>query len=149
MWEPRRLATLWASTACYRDSFTFRFLPVYSSLIKNLRHLRITVRNKNYVNEESNNRLIRRMFAAIHFRTFCLSSAIYKLKDLNIRNLLISPIVMQARETWSPILTGVLRRIFGRNTDEVIGDWTKPRSEGLHNLYSSPSIIRMIKSRRM
>jgi hypothetical protein len=23
MWEPRRLATLWASTACYRDSFTF------------------------------------------------------------------------------------------------------------------------------
>jgi hypothetical protein len=29
MWEPRRLTTLWASTACYRDSFTFFFLPLY------------------------------------------------------------------------------------------------------------------------
>jgi hypothetical protein len=26
MWEPRRLTTLWASTACYRDSFTFTFV---------------------------------------------------------------------------------------------------------------------------
>jgi hypothetical protein len=28
MWEPRRLTTLWASTACYRDSFTFTFVAV-------------------------------------------------------------------------------------------------------------------------
>jgi acyl-coenzyme A synthetase/AMP-(fatty) acid ligase len=33
--------------------------------------------------------------------------------------------------------------------DEVIGCWEKLRKEKLHNLYSSPSIIRMIKSRRM
>jgi hypothetical protein len=38
----------------------------------------------------------------------------------------------------------VLRRIFGPKKDEVTGGWRK-----LHNLYSSPSIIRMIKSRRM
>jgi hypothetical protein len=43
----------------------------------------------------------------------------------------------------------VLRRIFGPKRDEVTGDWRKLRNEELHNLYSSPSIIRMIKSRRM
>jgi hypothetical protein len=29
MWEPRRLTTLWASTACYRDSFSWKWLAVY------------------------------------------------------------------------------------------------------------------------
>jgi hypothetical protein len=43
----------------------------------------------------------------------------------------------------------VLRRIFGPKGDEVTGGWRKLHNEGLHNLYSSPSIIRMIKSRRM
>jgi hypothetical protein len=43
----------------------------------------------------------------------------------------------------------VLRRMFGPNRDEVTGDWIKLNNEELHNLYSSPSIIRMIKSRRM
>jgi hypothetical protein len=43
----------------------------------------------------------------------------------------------------------VLRRIFGPKRNEIIGDWRKLLHEELHNLYSSPSIIRMIKSRRM
>jgi hypothetical protein len=43
----------------------------------------------------------------------------------------------------------VLRRIFGPKRDEVIGEWRKLRSGELHNLYSSPYIIRHIKSRRM
>jgi hypothetical protein len=43
----------------------------------------------------------------------------------------------------------VLRRMFGPRRDEVTGDWRKLRNEVLHNLYSSPNIIRMIKSRRM
>jgi hypothetical protein len=43
----------------------------------------------------------------------------------------------------------VSRRIFGPKRDEVTGDWRKLHSKELHNLYSSPSIIRMIKSRRM
>jgi hypothetical protein len=42
----------------------------------------------------------------------------------------------------------VLRGIFGPKRDEVIGGWRKLHEE-LHNLYCSPSIIRMIKSRRM
>jgi hypothetical protein len=43
----------------------------------------------------------------------------------------------------------VLRRIFGSKRDEVIGCWRKLHNGELHNLYSSPSISRMIKSRRM
>jgi hypothetical protein len=41
----------------------------------------------------------------------------------------------------------MLRRIFGPKRDEVTGGWRKLHNEELHNLYSSPSIIRMIKSR--
>jgi hypothetical protein len=43
----------------------------------------------------------------------------------------------------------VLRRIFGPKRDELTGEWRKLCSGELHNLYSSPDIIRQIKSRRM
>jgi hypothetical protein len=43
----------------------------------------------------------------------------------------------------------MVRRIFGRKRDELTGGLRKLHNEELHNLYSSPSIIRMIKSRRM
>jgi hypothetical protein len=42
----------------------------------------------------------------------------------------------------------VLRIIFGPKRDVLIGGWRKPHDK-LHNLYSSPNMIRMIKSRRM
>jgi hypothetical protein len=43
----------------------------------------------------------------------------------------------------------VLRRIFGPKRDEVTGEWKKLHNEGLRDFYSSPSIIRIIKLRRM
>jgi hypothetical protein len=43
----------------------------------------------------------------------------------------------------------VLRSIFGPKRDEVTGGWRKLHNKELHGLYSSPSIIRIIKSRRM
>jgi hypothetical protein len=67
-------------------------------------------------------------------------------------------VVLYGWETWSLTLSEehrlkvfenrVLRRIFGPKRDEVIGGWRKLHTE-LHNLYCSPSIIRIIKSRRM
>jgi hypothetical protein len=66
-------------------------------------------------------------------------------------------VVLYGYETWSLTLREehrlrvfekrVLRRIFGPKRDEGTGGWTKLHNEELHNLYSSPSIIRMIKSR--
>jgi hypothetical protein len=43
----------------------------------------------------------------------------------------------------------VLRRIFGPKRDEVTGEWRKLHTEELRDLYSSPSIIRIMKARRM
>jgi hypothetical protein len=42
-----------------------------------------------------------------------------------------------------------LRRIFGPKRDEVTGEWRKLHNKEVHDLYSSPSIIRIIKSRTM
>jgi hypothetical protein len=68
-------------------------------------------------------------------------------------------VVLYGYETWSLTLreehrlwvfeNRVLRRMFGLKRDEVTEGWRKLHNEELHNLYSSPSIIRMIKSRRM
>ena len=43
----------------------------------------------------------------------------------------------------------VLREIFGSNRDELIGEWRKIHNEGLNDLYCSPHIVRVRKSRRM
>jgi hypothetical protein len=43
----------------------------------------------------------------------------------------------------------VLRRIFGSKRDEVVGEWRKLHNEELHDLYSSPTVVRVIKSRLM
>jgi hypothetical protein len=71
----------------------------------------------------------------------------------------ILPVVLYGCETWSPTLrkehrlrvfeNRVLRRIFEPKMDEMTGEWRKLHNEELHNLYSSPDIIRQVKSRRM
>jgi hypothetical protein len=45
--------------------------------------------------------------------------------------------------------TRVLRKIFGPMVDEVTGEWTRLHIEELNDLYSSPNIIRVMKSRKM
>jgi hypothetical protein len=74
-------------------------------------------------------------------------------------NIIILPVVLHGCDTWSLTVkeehklkefeNRVLRRIFGSKRDGVTGGWRKLYNEGLHNLYSSRSIIRIIKSRRM
>jgi len=43
----------------------------------------------------------------------------------------------------------VLRRIFGPRRDEVMGDWRRLHNEELNDMYPSPNIVQVIKSRRM
>jgi hypothetical protein len=84
-------------------------------------------------------------------------SALKKLKNYTYKTNL--PVVLYRCETWSLTLrvehrlrvfeNRVLRRIFEPKRDEVTGEWRKLHNEELRDLYSSPSIIRIIKPRRM
>jgi hypothetical protein len=79
-------------------------------------------------------------------------------KNLKIRiyKTIILPVVLYGYETWSLTLreeqrlrvfeNRVLRRIFGPKRDEVTGELRKCHSQELLDLYSSPGIIRIIKS---
>jgi hypothetical protein len=73
---------------------------------------------------------------------------------------IILRVVLYGCETWSLTLREehrqrvfenrvLMRRIFGPKRDEVTGEWRKLHNEELHDLYSSPSVIRMINSRWM
>jgi hypothetical protein len=77
---------------------------------------------------------------------------------VEIYKTIILPVVVYGCKTWSFTLreehrlrvfeNRVLKGIFGPRRDEVRGEWRKLQSEELHNLYSSPDIIRQIKLRR-
>ena len=87
------------------------------------------------------------------------SSLLSKNLEIKIYRIIIFPVVLYGCETWLLTLrenrrlkvceTRVLKRIFGRKRDEVTREWRKLHTEELNDLYSSPSIVRVIKSRRM
>jgi hypothetical protein len=59
------------------------------------------------------------------------------------------PLTLREEHRLGVFENRVLRRIFGPEREEVTGEWRKLHNEELHDLYSPPSIIRIIKSRRM
>ena len=86
------------------------------------------------------------------------SSLLSKNLKIEIYRTIILSIVLYGCETWSLTLreehrlrvfeNRVLRRIFGPKKDGVTGEWRKLHNEELNDLYSSPNILRVIKSRR-
>jgi hypothetical protein len=78
---------------------------------------------------------------------------------IRIYRTIILLVVLYWYGTWSLILreeqrlkvfeNRVLKRIFRPKREKATGGWRKPHNEDLHNLYYSPKIIRMTKSRRM
>jgi len=90
-----------------------------------------------------------------------LWSSILLSKDIKIKihRSIIVPVVFYGCETWSLTLreerrlkvfeSMVLRRTFRSKMNEVIGEWRKLHNVKLNDLYCSPHIVRVIKSRRM
>jgi hypothetical protein len=94
---------------------------------------------------------------ACHPSVQILPSSCLLSTNINVKTYktIILPVVLYGCGTWSLTLreehrlrvfeSRVLRRIFGPKRDEVTGQWRKLHNEELHNLYSSPDIIRQIK----
>jgi hypothetical protein len=90
--------------------------------------------------------------------TICLLVCCLKNLKIKICKTIIFPLVLYGFETWSLTLRAehrlkvfenrVLRRLFPPKREEMVGGWRKLHNEGLHNVYSSPYVIRMIQSRR-
>jgi len=119
--------------------------------------LRTTLTNQHSIAEEIKSRL-KSGNAGYHSVQNLLSS---RLLSKNLKNkiyrTIIFPGVLYGCETWSLTLreerklrvfeNRVLRRIFGPRRDEVKGEWRRLHNEELNDLYSSPNIVRVIKSR--
>jgi hypothetical protein len=91
--------------------------------------------------------------------SFVFQVAIQKHTKIGVYRAVVLPDVLCGCETWSLKLreeqrlrvfeNRVLWRIFGPKRDEATGEWRRVHNEELNDLYSSPNIIRVIKSRRM
>jgi len=127
--------------------------------VEEFKYLGTTLTSQNSIAEEIKSRL-RSGNACYHSVQNLLSSRlISKNLKINIYRITILPDVLYGCETWSLTLREerkltvfenmVLRRIFGPRRDEVTGEWKRLHNEELNDLYCSPNIVRVIKSRRM
>ncbi|KAJ4432213.1 hypothetical protein ANN_20829 [Periplaneta americana] len=127
--------------------------------VEKFKYLGATVTNINDTREEIKRRI--NMGNACYYSVEKLLSSSLLSKNLKVRiyKTVILPVLLYGCETWTLTLreehrlrvfeNKVLRKIFGAKRDEVTGEWRKLHNTELHALYSSPDIIRNIKSRRL
>ncbi|KAJ4446839.1 hypothetical protein ANN_13537 [Periplaneta americana] len=127
--------------------------------VEKFKYLGATVTNINDTREEIKRRI--NMGNACYYSVEKLLSSSLLSKNLKVRiyKTVILPILLYGCETWTLTLreehrfrvfeNKVLRKIFGAKRDEVTGEWRKLHNTELHALYSSPDIIRNLKSRRL
>jgi len=115
--------------------------------------------DENSNQEEIKSRLKLRNACYHSVQNLLSSSLLSKNVKIKIHRATILPVVLYGCETWSLTVrevrrlrvfeNRVLRRIFGPNRVEVTGEWRKLHSDELNDLYSSPNIVWIIKSKRM
>ena len=125
--------------------------------MEQFKYLGTTLTNQDYIQDDNKSRLKPGNASYQSVQNLFSSSLLSKNLKSKIYRTIILPVVVYGCETWPLTLTEecrmkvyenrVLRRIFGPKRDKVTGEWRKPHSEELDDLYSSPNIIRVIKSR--
>jgi hypothetical protein len=127
--------------------------------VSQIKYLGRRVTDQNFIKEKIKRRLNSDNAYYHSIQNLLSSRLLLKIVKIRIHATIIVPVVLNGCETWSLILrkeyklrmfeNRVLRRIFGPKRDGVTGGWRKLHNEKLHDLYSSASIIKIIKSRRM
>ncbi|KAJ4452256.1 hypothetical protein ANN_03774 [Periplaneta americana] len=127
--------------------------------VKKFKYLEATETNINNTRKEIKRKINMENACYNSVTKLLLSSMLSKNLKVGIYKTIILPVVLYGCETWTLTLreeqrlrmfeNKVLRKIFGAKRDEVTGEWRKLHNTELHALYSSPDIIRNIKSRRL
>jgi hypothetical protein len=122
------------------------------------KYLGMALTNQNDIHDEVKSRLKSGNVCYYSAQNLSSSRLISRNLKIKIYKTVILPVVLYGCETWSLTLKEeqrlrvlenlVLRRITGSKREEA-GLWTKLYNDELHRLYSSPNIVRVIKSRRM
>jgi len=148
--------------AAWSDFVSCNFLRIDNSTferVEEFKYLGTNLTNQNSIEEEIKSRL-KSGNACYHSVQNLLSCRLLS-KNLNIKiyRTVILPVVLYGCETWPLILreerklrvfeNRVLRKIFVPRRDEVTGEWRRLHNEELNDMYSSPNMVRVIKSRRM
>jgi hypothetical protein len=142
-------------TSCDQNANQNRDIKIGNRSFENVlqfKYLGITVTNQNLIQEE-----IKRILICGGSQNLLSSRLLTKNVKFRIYKIIILPVVLCGCGTWSLTLregyqlrvieNRVLWRIFGPKRVGVTVGWRKLHKEELHNLYSAPSIIRILKSR--
>jgi len=127
--------------------------------VEEFKYLGKTLTNQNSIQEEIKSKLKSRDACCHSVQNLLSASLLSKNLKIKIYRNIILPVVLNGNETWSLTLrekrrlrvfeNRVLRRIFWPKRDKVTEQWRKLHKEKLHDLYSSPIIVRVIISRIM
>ena len=126
--------------------------------VEKFRYLGVTVTNTNDIREEFKSRINMGNACYYSLEKMLSSRLLSKKLKVNTYKIIILPVVLYGCATWSLTLreehrfrdleNKVLRMILGVRKTEITGEWRKIHKAELHALYSSPNVIRSLKSSR-